>query len=176
MKKRYVFARSLAKFDRDDVIYVVLVGSSQRDQIKLSLLQEYSKDAGCYLRPVSNESDKALDNLAKSLFSGCQWPRLMLRKTEVTISELYHLIIDDSFDRFERSLVYPRSFFHLLHFIDPHFSLHFNVLQSDTKLPAVRRKYLKSVKRESIQGAVINFGLILLTFIVAAYVCGHESY
>lgn len=176
MKRRYVFARNLAKFDRDDVIYIVLVGSSQRDQIKLSLLQEYSKDAGCYLRPVSDETDKALDNLAKSLFSGCQWPRLMLRKTEMTISVLYRIVEDDSFESFESTLVQPQSLFHLLHFIDPHFSLNVNVLQSGTFLPSVPRKYLKTFKRESIQGAVVNFGLILITFIVAAIVCGHESY
>ena len=176
MKKNYLFARNLGKFSREDVLYIVSVGSSQREQVKLSLVQEYCKDCGIYFQPVSDRTDKVIANLASSLFSGCLWPSLMVFKATVSINQLYKMIVDDSFIAFEMTLHHQRHFFHLMRHIDPHFQHHFPVSQSNTLLPPKRRKNLKSTERESIGQAIIGFCLILLTFVVAGYICGTESW
>lgn len=176
MKKNYLFARNLGKFSRDDVLYIVSVGSSQREQVKFDLVQEYCKDCGIYFQQVSDRTDTVIRNLASSLFSGCLWPSLMVRKATVSITQLYNMIIDDSFIAFEMSHHPQRHFFHLMHHIDPHFIHHFPISKSDTLLPTKRRKNLKSSERESIGQAIIGFCLILLTFVVAGYICGTESW
>ena len=176
MKKNYLFARNLGKFSREDVLYIVSVGSSQREQVKFDLVQEYCKDCGIYFQPVSDRTDKVIKNLASSLFSGCLWPSLMVRKATVSITKLYNMINDDSFIAFEMSHHPQRHFFHLMHHIDPHFLHHLPISNSDTFLPTKRRKNLKSSERESIGQAIIGFCLILLTFVVAGYICGTESW
>lgn len=176
MKKNYLFARNLGRFSREDVLYIVSVGSSQREQVKFDLVQEYCKDCGIYFQPVSDRTDTVIRNLASSLFSGCLWPSLMVRKATVSITQLYDMIIDDSFIAFEMSHHPQRHFFHLMHHIDPHFLHHFPISKSNTLLPTQRRKNLKSSERESIGQAIIGFCLILLTFVVAGYICGTESW
>ena len=104
MKSKYCFLRSRGNLSPGDVIYQVWVGSYLREFTKLKLVQEYCKDCGLYFEKWSLEVDSRIIR-EKSRFcsDGGQFSSPFL-SASITIDKLYAMIIDDSFDSFEKSL------------------------------------------------------------------------
>lgn len=104
MKSKYCFLRSHGNLSPGDVIYQVWVGSYLREFTKLKLVQEYCKDCGLYFERWSPEVDSRLYK-EKSRFcsDGRQFTSPFL-SASITIDKLYAMIIDDSFESFEKSL------------------------------------------------------------------------
>ena len=110
MKSNYCFIRNYGQLKAGSFIYRVSVGTSDREQIKFALVREFCNQVGCYFKKWSSQVDTSLQ-LAKT-------PWLKDKPTlatpffhpSVTISELYDMIIDDSFDLFESN--YKPSSFH----------------------------------------------------------------
>lgn len=147
----------------DDVIYQVWVGSSLREQTKLTLVEEYCKDCGLYFKQWSPLVDSAL-NQAKSQFrkSGNVISN-PFRSVSVSISELYRMIIDDSFVTFESKIVMSRfeKWMRFNNTLD-YYSTHHN-LKCNTSCHPSRRLYLSLDKvSESSKAALCVLGVILL--------------
>ena len=104
MKSKYCFLRSRGNLSPGDVVYQVWVGSYLREFTKLKLVQEYCKDCGLYFEKWSPEVDSRLER-EKSRFcsDGRQFTSPFL-SASITIDKLYAMILDDSFDSFEKSL------------------------------------------------------------------------
>lgn len=104
MKSKYCFLRSRGNLSPGDVIYQVWVGSYLREFTKLKLVQEYCKDCGLYFERWSPEVDSRLYR-EKSRFcsDGREFTSPFL-SASITIDKLYAMIIDDSFESFEKSL------------------------------------------------------------------------
>lgn len=166
----------MSSFSIEDVVYKVSVGTSRRDQAKFELVRLYAADCGCYFHQVSDITDKALDNLANGLFLGSEYSRLYLRTTQVTISELYDLIVDDSFKEFEQNLYFSRAWFHVLSILNPNFkSLKQHPQSSNTCCP-IKRKYLSYGIKGELVDTVIKVGLILAAFLTSSWLNGIERY
>lgn len=176
MKHYFYFVRDFYKCSPQSVVYTVSVGDGKRDQVKHELVRQYASDCGFYYKKVDCVSDIAIDNLANRLFSGCLWPRLRLRRAKIGISDLYSMIIDDTFDTFESHLSSTKAHFHILNALDISFRLQNNKINSNTLLPSVRRKNLKSSERDSRGQAIIGFCLILVLYVVASLICSTEVY
>lgn len=174
MKSYYYFVRNLNGFNSDDVVYKVAVGVSFKDVAKMSLVQEYAKDCGMYFEIVSNKSDAAIGQLAKSLFAGSSFPEMYLRTAVVSIHELYKMILDDSFITFEKNLGFPRQQAQLLSHFSPSFKLRNSPSSCITFCPSLRRKYLSQRESTDFTRACIGFGLILGLFLLSAYLEGIE--
>ena len=169
MKRFYWFVRNLNGFGPDDVVYKVAVGSSMRDNAKLALVQEYVKDCGMYLKVVDDTSDKTISILANSLFGGSSFSTLYLRRANVSITQLYDLIVDDSFVRFEAAVSFSKTHALLLSLISP--SSHWYQTQSNcnTLCQPYRRKYLSHAGSTEIQGVLVKAGFILALFALSGY-------
>lgn len=104
MKSKYCFLRSRGNLSPGDVIYQVWVGSYLREFTKFKLVQEYCKDCGLYFERWSPEVDSRLYR-EKSRFcsDGREFTSPFL-SASITIDKLYAMIIDDSFESFEKSL------------------------------------------------------------------------
>lgn len=104
MKSKYCFLRSRGSLSPGDVIYQVWVGSYLREFTKFKLVQEFCKDCGLYFERWSPEVDSRLDR-EKSRFcsDGRQFTSPFL-SASITIDKLYAMILDDSFESFEKSL------------------------------------------------------------------------
>lgn len=174
MKSYYYFVRNLNGFSSNDVVYKVAVGVSFKDVAKMSLVQEYAKDCGMYFEVVSNKSDAAIGQLAKSLFAGSSFPEMYLRTAVVSIHELYKMILDDSFTAFEKNLSFPRQQAQLLSHFSPSFKLRNSPSSCITFCPSLRRKYLSQRESADFTRACIGFGLILGLFLLSAYLEGIE--
>lgn len=176
MKSYFVFIRRMNGFTRRDVVYSVAVGTSKEEQVKYSLVREFCQDCGLYFKKRSDTTDEAVENLAKSLFLGSAFPTLHLRRATISISQLYALIIEDSFNSFEKRIVETKNTYKLITLFDPKTIKIPNFRHTKTPASAPSRKYLKRTERQEFQKAMINFGLILLTFLVASLIQATERY
>lgn len=176
MKSYFWFVRQMHGFGVDDVVYKVSVGSSMREQAKLALVQEYAKDCGMYLERVSDSSDMAISNLAKSLFKDSSLANLYLRRANLTISQLYKIIIDDSFEKFEKSVTFSHSHALLLSLISPSSFYHQKQSHSNTICQPYRRKNLSQSGGNEITNVLIKAGFILALFLLSGYLEHLERY
>lgn len=176
MKRYYYFVRNLNGFCSDDVVYKVAVGASLREHAKLVLVSEFAKDCGMYFQPVSDVSDKAIDSLANSLFKGTSFALMYLRRANISISELYKLIIDDSFLAFEKSLTEPATKFRILSLLSPSFFFINQPPKCITSCQPSRSKYLSHAEGSENTRALIGAWLILVLFLLAGYLEGLERW
>lgn len=174
MKRYYYFVRNLNGFGSDDVVYKVAVGSSMRDHAKMVLVSEFARDCGMYFQPVSDVSDRAISSLANSLFKGASFALMYLRRVNVSISDLYQMIVDDSFVTFEKNLSEPATKFRLLSHISPSFFFINQPSKCITTCQPSRSKYLSHAKGSQNTSVAIAFCLILGLFILAGYLEGLE--
>lgn len=172
MTHYYYFVRNLNAFGTDDVVFLVRVGESQREQIKLALLQEYCRDCGFYLRIRGEESDKAIGMLRDSVYKGWLYLFSPLKVAQLSISELYRMIVDNILDEYEKSLIQTRFSYNFRKKIDPNF-LFSQKRQKNVMRPAIgKRKYLKSGEQIDAFGATFGFALILAVFLLAGWLEG----
>lgn len=176
MKRFYYFVHNLHGFGVDDVVYKVAVGSSLRESAQADLIREYATDCGCYFRLVSDESDRAINCLAESLFPHSKFALLHLRRANLSVSELYRLIVEDSFATFERDLHESRSKFQLLSILSPSFFYHNHNSNSNTKCQPNRRKYLSPAKGSENTRVALAVGVVIVLFLISGYLEGLERW
>lgn len=105
MKSKYCFLRDVGHLVPGSFVYVVWVGSSLREFAKRKLVEEFCRDNGIYFEKWDDQVNSFLDEKAQrfrdngNVFCSC------FAFVSVTISELYSMIIDDSFDAFEAKQV-----------------------------------------------------------------------
>lgn len=174
MKRYYYFVRNLNGFCSNDVVYKVAVGSSMREQAKLVLVSEFAKDCGMYFQPVSDVSDRAIESLANSLFTGSSFALMYLRRADISICDLYQMIVDDSFLTFEKNLTEPTTKFRLLSLLSPSFLFLNQPSKCNTTCQPSRSKYLSHAEGSENTHVLISVWLILGLFILAGYLEGLE--
>lgn len=176
MKRFYYFVRNLHGFGVNDVVYKVGVGSSLRECAQVELIRQFAADCGCYFRLVSDESDLAIDHLAKSLFPDSKFALLHLRRANLSVAELYRLIVEDSFGTFERDLHESGSKFQLLSILSPSFFYHNHKSNCITSCQPNRRKYLSHAKGSENTQVAFAVGVIIVLFLISGYLEGLERW
>lgn len=174
MKRYYYFVRSLNGFCPDDVVYKVAVGTSMREHAKMVLVSEFARDCGMYFQPVSDTSDRAINSLANSLFTGTSFALMYLRRANISISDLYRMIVNDSFLAFEKNLAEPAAKFRLLSLLSPSFFSINQTSKCNTTCQPSRSKYLSHAEGSENIRVLIGVCLILGLFILAGYLEGLE--
>lgn len=174
MKRYYYFVRNLNGFGSNDVVYKVAVGSSMREHAKMILVSEFARDCGMYFQPVSDKSDRAISSLANSLFKGTSFALMYLRRANISISDLYQMIVDDSFTTFEKNLAEPTAKLRLLSLLSPSFFFINQPSKCNTTCQPSRSKYLSHAKGSENTHVLISVWLILGLFMLAGYLEGLE--
>lgn len=174
MKRYYYFVRNLNGFGSDDVVYKVAVGSSMREHAKMVLVSEFARDCGMYFQPVSDKSDRAISSLANSLFKGTSFALMYLRRANISISDLYQMIVDDSFTTFEKNLTEPTAKIRLLSLLSPSFFFINQPIKCITSCQPSRSKYLSPAEGSENTRVLIGVCLILVLFMLAGYLEGLE--
>lgn len=174
MKRYYYFVRNLNGFGSDDVVYKVAVGSSMREHAKIILVSEFARDCGMYFQPVSDVSDRAISSLANSLFKGTSFALMYLRRANISISDLYQMIVEDSFTTFEKNLAEPTTKLRLLSLLSPSFFFINQPSKCITTCQPSRSKYLSHAKGSENTLVLISVCLILGLFMLAGYLEGLE--
>lgn len=109
MKSKYVFIRNHAWLKPGDFIYHVWVGSSRREQAKYLLVREFCRDCGIYFKMNSLEVCSDIEQARNKFRKDGNYFADPFRSASLSISELYRMIIDDSFNAFEENQVETKS-------------------------------------------------------------------
>lgn len=157
-------------------VYHVGVGTSEREQTKFTLVREYCKDCGLYFEKVSQDSDRAVSNLQKSLFGGSAFIVSPLHHAKISISQLYDFIIDDSFEAFEKSYIAPRGTHIFRSKVNPNYICQERRKKIKSLLLTPARKYLKSESAADLDSFLINSVLVAIIFLLAGYLEGRFVY
>ena len=162
MKSKFCFIRDLGQLRPGSVVYHVSVGTSQRELVKFSLVHEYCQDVGLYFRRWSDEVDKVLVLAANgwsSQWLPCHDP---FKHVSVSIETLYQLIIDDSFEAFERNLPITKQELWLFHQFDPQEIIRKSTPVSNTSCPPLQRQNLSSRRKEIASKFLVGSLVILI--------------
>lgn len=166
MKSYYCFIRDLGNMQVGSFVYHVAVGTSDRDQTKLALVREYAKDCGFYFHIRSEQTRIALENARRRFVNGYESWREPFNHAKVSISELYKMIIDDSFSFYESSYVSTPAQIRYSHQLDPLFIQSQNNLQCITKCLTSRRKNLSQRLKADTSLVACYFCFILILFAI----------
>lgn len=170
MKSKYCFIRCQGKLQPDTVIYHVWVGSSLREAIKLSLVEEYAKDVGYYLEKWSTEVNCRLDKERGRYSTDGNRIADPFQSASVTISQLYAMIIDGTLDLFESKIVLRSAEKYKLFYHTPEYHQSINHANVIRHASPSGRKHLSLLKRNvALRTAICIasiFGLIVLDAII----------
>lgn len=168
MKSKYCFLRDSGNLVPGSFIYTVWVGSSLREFAKLRLVEEFCRDIGLYFRKWSEEVDSMIDEKQSrfrnngNVFSSCFFWE------SVTISDLYRMLIDDSFDAFEaKHVATPFEVWRECH-DEPEYIQRMNNLDVLRHANPSRSKNLSFSKRvERVQAVACFVGVLILILVDA---------
>ncbi len=170
MKSYYCFIRDYGRMYPGHFVYHVSCGISQREQSKLALVQTYCKDCGIFFKKWSSQVDDALDLAAKPFRPCRNYSGKPFIHAYISISDLYNLIVDDSFIKYESNYLPSLSELHCSFRNLPAFISSMNQKIRNTACPPHRRKYLSPAYRDLNLGGAMAFGFVLL-MILADFIC-----
>lgn len=166
MKSKYCFLRVQGQQKSPFVVYQVYVGTSQRETTKLLLIQAYCKDCGLYFKKWCTQVDDVISLMDAGLSTSGNIISHLHQTTKITIHQLYELIMDDSFDAYERNLAISQSekWHRFRNHLD--FFNHVNQSQCNTVCPPCKRQYLSLHKvSQSKQALLCAAAIIALLYL-----------
>lgn len=166
MKSKYCFIRNFGHMCPGSFVYHVKVGTSDREQIKFALVQNYCKDVGIYFKKWSCEVDNALRLAEKAWPSKWGLPISPFQHVSISIYELYQLIIDDGFDLYESKphATPAQSFFYRQ--FDPKGIISKLSGVSNTLCPPPHRKNLSRWEQDNLSKFLVRLTLILVIVVL----------
>lgn len=166
MVRYYVYCESQGISNPDAQVFKVKVGSSRRDRVKCSLLENYAEDMGYFFRPYDEITTNWLILRNERLFKGSEQVGLLCGSVLISIQDLYRHIIDGDLHTVKPSSNYVHNLFRTKICLFPAINLRKKfgtVFDSATTFP---RKNLsrrqESIEISAIVGLVATLGLFLL--------------
>ena len=175
MVKYYVYCECQGNIKTDTQVFKVKVGSSRRDRVKCSLLENYAEDMGFFFRPYDEITENWLIVKSKSLFEGSERVGLLCGSVLISVQDLYRHIIDGDLHTVKPSSNYVRNLFLTKICLYPAVNLRKKfgtIFDSATTYP---RKNLSPRHEDQVSHALVSFGLITLLFIIGAILEGIEK-
>lgn len=168
MKSKYCFIQPQGLNSPDAFYYVVWVGSSLRELAIKSLVEEYSKDTGCYFKQWSLLVDSHIEEANARFRGDGDAIGHVFRSIEVSIKQLSSLIVDDSFGALEKAYVMSQSekwarFHNRRDYIEE-----INRARVSQHVSPSLRKYLSlGMKSQRVQTVACFIGMVILVAIDA---------
>lgn len=175
MVRYYVYCECQGDIKPDTQVFKVKVGSSRRDRVKCSLLENYAEDMGYFFRPYDEITKNWLILRSKSLIQGSERVGLFYQSIRITVQELYRHILDGDLDTVKPSSNYIHNLFLSKICLYPAVNLRKKlgtVFDPATTFP---RKNL-SRRQESIEmSAVVGIIAVSVLFVIGAILEGLEN-
>lgn len=168
----YCFIRDCGDVRPDAKVFKVKVGSSQRDQVKCSLLENYAHDLGYYFHRWSGETDKMLILRYGRFFAGSEKVGLRYETIVISVSELYRHIIDDDLDSVKNSPMFFRNLFRSYSVVNPTLKLRKSTAKIKTFASTYSRKYLSPVMSNQTIDTLYCGLAVFVLFILGAMLDG----
>lgn len=175
MVKYYVYCECQGDMHPDAQVFKVKVGSSRRDRVKCSLLENYAEDMGYFFRPYDEITTNWLILRNERLFKGSEQVGLLYGSVLISVRDLYRHIIDGDLHTVKPSSNYIHNLFLTKICLYPAVNLRKKfgtIIDSATTFP---RKNLSPRHEDQVSNAMVSFGLITLLFIIGAILEGIEK-
>ena len=170
MKHKYCLIREPQHLNPGSYVYVVWAGSSLRESVQLTLVEEYCKDCGWYFKRWSPMVDSALEK--RSMMSRTDGTRGVMPYTMISLSihECYSAIIDDAWLKIEstHTMTPQETFLRFRH--DPLYLSSYHRQSCNTTCPPSTRKYLSRRQWSEKTQVVACFAGIVLLIVLDAIV------
>ena len=170
MKTKYCLVRTDQPLDVGSFVYVIWVGCSDSEFVKLTLVQEFCKDCGWYFKKWSADVDSALELRTKiTRIDGAKYVR-PYRMISLSISECYQTIIDDAWVNIESRATMSKQETFLRFHRDPRFLLSYHRKHCNTKCPPSDVNTFCHSKGEGFYNVIGGLSLAILVFVLDALV------
>lgn len=103
MKRKYCLIRGDGQLKPGDFVYIIWVGSSLREFMKYTLVENFCEDTGWYFELWSPAVDSELKRRASRFTSDGNQAAKPYRLISLSVTECYQTIIDDSWAEVERN-------------------------------------------------------------------------
>lgn len=103
MKRKYCLIRGDGDLQPNDFVYIIWVGSSLREFMKYTLVENFCEDIGWYFELWSPAVDSELKRRAMRFTPDGNLTATPYRMISLSASECYQTIIDDSWAEVERN-------------------------------------------------------------------------
>lgn len=174
MVKYYCFFKDCGRFSPDSIVIKVKVGSSHRDQVKRSLLENFAQDCGFYFRPWDDVTQSELILRSNGSWQGSSGVDVLYSTVVVSVAELYKSIIEGTLDQYKPSSVYNRNRFRLLSILCPAFLSSKSSSHCNTSRQPQRRKNLSPEGEWVLFNAAFGMLACVILFLLGALLEGLE--
>lgn len=174
MVKYYCFFKDCGQFCPDSIVFKVKVGTTHRDQVKRSLLENFAQDCEYYFRPWDDVTHSELILRSNGSWLGSSGVDILYSTVVVSVAELYKSIIDGTLDQYKPSSVYNRNRFRLLSILCPAFLSSKSSSHCNTSRQPQRRKNLDPRGEWVLFNAAFGMLACVILFLIGAILEGLE--
>lgn len=170
MKSKFCLIRTDQPLDVGSFVYVIWVGCSDSESVKLTLVQEFCKDCGWYFKKWSPDVDSALELRSKiTRVDGTKCVR-PYRMISLSISECYQTIIDDSWSEIEKRATMTKQETYMRFRRDPRFLLTYHRKHCTTSCPPSDVNTFCHRQGEGFYNVIGGLSLAIIIFVLDALV------
>lgn len=174
MVKYYCFFKECGQFSPGSIVFKVKVGTTHRDQVKRSLLENYAQDCGYYFRPWDDLTQSELILRSNGSWQGSNVVDVLYSTVVISIAGLYKSIIDGTLDYIKPDSVYNRNRFRLLSILCPAFLSSKSSSHCNTSRQPQRRKNLSPQSEWVLFNAAFGMLASVILFLIGALLEGLE--
>lgn len=175
MVKYYCFFKDCGQFCPDSIVFKVKVGSTHRDQVKRSLLENFAQDCGYYFRPWDDITQSELILRSSGSWQGSSGVDVLYSTVVVSVSGLYKSIIDGTLDQIKPNSNYIHNQFRLLSILCPAFLSSKSSSNCNTSRQPYQRKNLSPESEWVLFNAAFGMLACVVLFLLGAILEGLES-
>lgn len=174
MVKYYCFFKECGQFSPDSIVFKVKVGTTHRDQVKRSLLENFAQDCGYYFRPWDDLTQDELILRSNGSWQGSSGVDVLYSTVVVSVSGLYQSIIDGTMDQIKPTSNYVHNRFRLLSILCPAFLSSKSSSHCNTSRQPHQRKNLSPQGEWVLFNAAFGMLASVILFLLGALLEGLE--
>ena len=174
MVKYYCFFKDCGQFSPNSIVFKVKMGSTRRDQVKRSLLENFAQDCGFYFRPWDDVTHSELILRCGGSIQGSSGIDVLYSTVVVSVAELYKSIIDGTLDQYKPSSVYNHNRFRLLSILCTAFLSSKSSSNCNTSRQPYQRKNLSPEGEWVLFNAAFGMLACVVLFLLGALLEGLE--
>ena len=174
MVKYYCFFKDCGQFCPGSIVFKVKVGTTHRDQVKRSLLENFAQDCGYYFRPWDDVTHSELILRCGGSMRGSNGVDVLYSTVVVSVAELYKSIINGTLDYIKGDSVYNRIRFRLLSILSPTFLSSKSSFHCNTLRQPYQRKNLSPEGEWVLFNAAFGMLACVVLFLLGAILEGLE--
>ena len=174
MVKYYCFFKDCGQFSPNSIVFKVKVGTTHRDQMKCSLMENFAQDCGFYFRPWDDVTHSELILRCGGSMRGSNSVDVLYSTVVISVAGLYKSIIDGTLDYIKGDSVYNRIRFRLLSILCPAFLSSKSSSHCNTSRQPYQRKNLSPESEWVLFNAAFGMLACVVLFLLGAILEGLE--